>query len=263
MGRRGLSAMSILTRKGVRKALLFAFLLILIFNLIFILMWGTNQPPLPFSCANFTESYWSEFDFNVDSQDDVASTVSRLWGIDKGKLGIEEDRWGNPYAVYWLIVRFTAPIGLYTAWFPDGVLQKIDVEWVFLRPTLSQAVKCLGTPEYYIAFYGPDPHDVYALLDLLYPEKGIVIRYVSPFTSPARPEPIAEFHPYMRIRELVVVAPGTPEQMVPAVYSVGNVGGNQVHNACLSKPWPGSFEAMEITSTTEFFECWARGEESD
>ena len=258
MGRRGLSAMRIFKRNVVHKALLFAFLLFLI------LIWDTNQPPpLPFSCANFTESYWSEFDFAGDLPDDVTSTASRLWDIDKEKLVIEENRWGNPYSVNWLIVRFTAPIGLYTAWFQDGVLQKMGVEWIFLRPTLSQAVKCLGTPEYYIALYQPGPYTDLANLDLLYPEKGITVRYEPPVISPSRAEPLREFHPHLRIKEIAIVAPGMPEQMVPAVYSAGNVGGNQVHNACLSKPWPGSFEAIEIASIREFTECWVRGEESD
>lgn len=245
--------MSIFWRRSIPRALLFAFLLHVI------LTWfGVYQtPPLPFLCTKFTETYWAEFNFNVDSPDDVASTVSRLWGIEKDRLS----DYGN--GVDWSSIKLNRPLGFYTAWFRDGILQKIDVKWTLLpTPSLSQAVDSLGAPEYCIVYYGIAPEAVNINLDLLYPEKGIVVRFVSPFTSPFRPEPPQEFHPYMRIRELAVVAPGTPEQMVPALYSIGDVGG-YVDNACLSKRWPGSIEAMEIAPLSEFSYCQNRGEESE
>ncbi len=243
--------MRIFTRRGVRVAIPFAFLLILF------LMCGTYLlPPLPFPCANFTETYWSEFNFNVDTPDEVASNVFRLWGIENSKLDRYEDIWGNLIGLRWLSIRLNKPFGFYTAWFREGVLQKIDVEWTPLpMPSLSQAVECLGAPGYYIVYYGmaPDGHNIN--LDLLYTEKGLVVRYVSLFTTFLMPELPEEFHPRMRIEGLAVVAPGAPEQMVPAVYSTGNVGGGYVHNACLSKPWPGSIEAMEIVPRQEFISC--------
>ena len=113
------------------------------------------------------------------------------------------------------------------------------------------------------AYYAEAVHDFGANLDLLYLEKGFVIRYESPYTSYDLPEPITEFHPYLRIRELAVVAPGTLEQVVRAVYSNGNVGGGYVHNSCLSEPWPGSIEAMEIVPLDDFFYCQYRDAESE
>lgn len=255
-----------LIRKHSRLSLFLAFLLILT------LWWGiiSHPPPLPFSCANFTESYWAEFTFNVDTSEDVVSTVNRLWGIDEDGFGLFEvqtfeNRLGIPSEVSWARIAIAGPIGMYSGWIQDGTLQKIDVQWVFPlpRPTLSQAIACLGDPEYYIAFYEQAPEAVATNLDLLYPEKGIVVRYESPFTSSARSEPPAKFHPFMRIEQVAVVVPGTPEQMVPAVYSAGNVAGGHADNFCLSKPWPGSIKAVEIAPITEFRGCWARGEESE
>ena len=221
--------MSSFTRSSAHQTLLYTFL--------FVLAGCTG----PFSCANFKESHWPEFNFSVDSPAEVASTVFRLWGVEERKLGVTRDRRGNIGLIYWRSNLFTPPIGRYMAWFQDGVLQKIDVEWFGPRPTLSQAVDCLGTPEYYIAFHGNGWENLNTTLDLLYPEKGYVVRYKSPYGT----EPPEKFHPFMQIKELAVVAPGTPEQMVPAVYSVGRAGG-YVDNACLSKPWPGAIEGMEV-----------------
>lgn len=215
---------------------------------------------LPPVCASFTASYWAEFNFNADSPADVVSTVSRLWGIDQDELRIRDDRWGKPHAVFWGNLDSTGAIVLYTAWFRDGTLRKIDVAWrehpapnpaltqaVMSKPSLSQAVDCLGAPDYYVATYEFAPEAVRATLDLLYPQKGLVVRYGSPFTDLFTILGLQrEFLLYKQFEQLAVVAPGTPEQMVPAVYSVGNVAGGNADNACLSKPWPGSFEALEF-----------------
>ena len=250
--------MNLLTRKGVRRVLGVALVLFLI------LTWGGAYvpPPLPFSCANFSESYWEEFRFNIDSTDDVASTVHSLWGIEKNRLRPFWDE-TDPYGISWISLKLTGPTGMYTAWFWNGVLRKVDFERSFPlpRPSLSQVVECLGAPKYYIAFYGMAPEAVKVNLDLLYPDRGFVVRYVSPFTSLFMSKPPARFHPHMRIRELAVVAPGAPAQMVPSVYSIGHVGGGYSHSACLSKPWPGSIEAMEIVPLTELSRCGNRGEE--
>jgi len=45
-----------------------------------------------------------------------------------------------------------------------------------------------------------------------------------------------------------VVAPGPHDQMVPSVYNVGNGARGNAGIACLSKPWPGSFEALDFVS---------------
>lgn len=226
--------MSSFARSSAYQTLLYMFLVVL--------AGCTGQSsPLPFSCANYKESHWPEFNFSVDSPAEVASTVSRLWDIEERELGVTRDRGGNIDLIYRRSSLLTPPIGGYMAWFQNGVLQKIDISWIGPRPTLSQAIDCLGTPAYYIAFHGGGWEKVTTNLDLLYPEKGYVVRYASPFVT----KPLEKFHPFMRIEGLTVVAPGTPEQMVPAVYSVGRSGG-YVDNACLSKSWPGTIEGMEV-----------------
>ena len=47
--------------------------------------------PRPFSCASFTESFWEEFRFGVDSPDDIVATVTRLWNIGNDQIRIEPE----------------------------------------------------------------------------------------------------------------------------------------------------------------------------
>ena len=211
---------------------------------ILILTACAHPPPLPFSCANFTEAYWAEFNFGIDSPEDVVSTVNRLWGIDEDKVRVEE-LWGTLSGVSWLDRKLYGTLGGYSAWFREGVLTKFEVAWAYPTPTLSKAIDCLGDPEHYIAFVILVPHDAILNLALLYPEKGIVIHYFDLYTTD-------QIHPYLRIRNMSVGAPGTTEEVVQVAYSDSQLYG---YSACLRKPWPGSFESIEVASPDEFSHC--------
>ena len=115
----------------------------------------------------------------------------------------------------------------------------------FTFQTASKAIDCLGDPEHYIAFVILVPHDAILNLALLYPEKGIVIHYFDLYTTD-------QIHPYLRIRNMSVGAPGTTEEVVQVAYSDSQLYG---YSACLRKPWPGSFESIEVASPDEFSHC--------
>ena len=59
---KGLETMNAFIRANGRRVT-FALLLILILTAC------AHPPPLPFSCANFKEAYWAEFNFGIDSPD--------------------------------------------------------------------------------------------------------------------------------------------------------------------------------------------------
>ncbi len=208
-----------------------------------------HPPPLPFSCSNFTESYWVEFGFGVDSPAEVASTVSRLWGVNRDKISDEEERTRTVSALFWIDRKIYGKLAGYGFWFREGELAKVEAIWRYPNPTLSQAIDCLGEPEHYIAFVTPVAHSAILTLDLVYPVKGIVVHYFDLYTTD-------QIHPYLRIRKMSVVAPGTTEEVVQVAYSIG-VSDHQLyrHSACLRKPWPGSFEAIEVAPAVEFYQC--------
>ena len=232
-----------------RYILLFAFLAVLA---------GCSvplPPSQPFSCIRLTETHWVEFNFGVDSPDDVISIAISLWETERSQVQSMLNVDDEIMNVWW---RSDATIGIgetYQAWFREGrQLIKINVRWGHPRPTLTQLVDCLGIPEHYIAFYDQAPEAIRLRLILLYSEKGVIVRYDSPYTSFLRPE-LPEIHPDVRIDKLVVVAPGPPDQMVTDLYSVGNEGSVYKYSTCLRKPWPGSIKAMEVEPAAEFHRC--------
>ena len=126
---------------------------------------------MPFSCANFKETYWAEFNFGIDSPTDVASTAARLWGIDLDNIKVDERMWGTVTNVSWLDRKIYGTSGVFSSSIREGVLIKFEVGWQYPTPTLSQAIDCLGEPEHYIAFVVAALDYPIFHLDLVYPEK--------------------------------------------------------------------------------------------
>ena len=196
--------------------------------------------PPPLSCAAFTESRWQEFGFGVDSPDDVVSTVVRLWDIDKDEVLLEKLS-NSQFDTIWR--DGNARLG-YSAYFrANRQLTKVTATWGNPQPAFGQVLDCLGPPEYYQAFYRQEPEARSLNLGLWYLEKGFVvggnsIHYLAP--------PPEALMPGFRMDYFIVIAPGTPEQMVPNVYTVGDDPRVREHGLCRLRPWPGSIDTMEI-----------------
>lgn len=197
--------------------------------------------PPPFSCDNFTESYWQEFRFGVDSPDEVIETAIRLWDTDREQIILYEAARDDVLQVTW---EDSKEERVYSARFREGKFHQISVRFKLGRkPTLAQVIDCLDFPEYYAAYVAPDIEDRFTI-GLLYLEKGFDILHVS-FGSP--PKSTTDF-PARLINILFVVAPGPLEQMVRDVYSYGHLPSVHAWGLCVLRPWPDSIEAIEIES---------------
>lgn len=237
--------MKIITNSYGRHSLLIPLLLILA---------GCSfqpAPPRPFSCSSFTESFWSEFDFDADPLEDVTSTVLRLWDLDLEQVSYEVVPEISS-TLSWTARPDGRVRGHYYARFRDGSLARVEVYWRNRSPSLGQTVDCLGPPEQYFAFEDMAPEASSLSLVLLYTTRGFIVRYGSPYTSIFRPELPTSFHPDIRIDNIIVVAPGPPEQMAKGIRYDDVFTARAV---CLHKPWPGSIGAIEIAAPREALRC--------
>ena len=237
--------MNIFTRKSGRYSLLI---------LSFLILMGCSfqpPPPQPFSCTSFSESFWSEFNFYADSLEDVLPTVLRLWDLDKEQVSYKVVHGTTP-TLSWTAKPDGKNRANYYAVFREESLALVEVYWRNGSPSLGQIVDCLGAPEQYFAYEALAPEASSLSLVLLYTTKGLIVRYNSPYTSVLRPELPSAFHPHTRIDKLMVVAPGTPEQMAEEVRYDSVFTARAV---CLRKSWPGSIEAMEIAAPAEAMRC--------
>lgn len=196
--------------------------------------------PVPFSCAKFTERRWQEFRFGVASLDDTIATVISLWDIDNDQLthygglgyGLDRASWGDvKQGVF------------YSTLFREKQLQKFDVKFE-PPPTLTQVLDCLGPPEYYAAYEEATVETYSFILMLWYLEKGFVVQHSSYYTLV---RPTVDLSAQL-MQNFFVVAPGTLEQMVLNVYTLGHDPDVQAWGLCVLRPWPGSIESIEIES---------------
>lgn len=212
---------------------------------------GTPQP-LP--CAIFSETYWGEFGFGIDSPGDVIATVARLWAIDEARiqeLEPEPEEYRPYRQVVWESVDGRAE---YFAQFREGEpLLLVDIV-LSSDPSLAQIIDCLGEPDYYSAYVMPDIEDTQLRLDLWYAERGLVVSHnswIGQHSHDVSPISLA-----LNMREIDVVAREDPAKMVSASYDWSNPGQPE-YILCVLRPWPGSIEAIEIEETyPELSQCY-------
>ena len=230
-----------ITSVSSRQALIIPFLFILTGCYRTPVVFGT---PPPFSCDRIAESRWAEFRFGVDSPDDLVSAIVRLWDIDRGKVNVFPQP-GESLRARWADNINSGSGAAYSALFrEERRLVKVDVRWQYPQPTLSQVIDCLGFPQYYEAIFQSGLHSPHLVLGLWYTEKGLVVNH----NSSDYLEPPPAIHPRLRMESFIVVAPGSPEQMVPNAYTKGYDPAIQAYGLCLLRPWPGSIEALELES---------------
>ena len=226
----------------------------------------TPTPP-PFRCDRFMQNDWREFQFGVDTPDDVVARVVEKWGIDKDDFGI---MWDPPS--YW--VSWEEGIDFFWSNRQKAVfdtrekLMHIVVNWsrrISSMPTLAQVLDCLGTPDYYSAALVEDGWNHWFKFDLWFMEQGLFVQGsfnvkggASPtgaeaFPTAIRPETLmGSIATHALLGDVIAVAPTQDiAQMVSDVYGTSLLA----WELCLIRPWPGSIEAIEILSYEEYLRC--------
>ena len=189
------------------------------------------------SCVRLSVSRWQEFKFGVDSSGDIYEHVVNLWGDDKGKIDVSgladkespHMRWSDRKGE----IRYTADL-------EDGTLNRI---YVGFEPALGLGlvIDCLGSPEYFSAYYSGGPESEAVVLELWYEQKGFVVQGGADayYAWNKLPDTVT---PDLRMERLLVLPPGLEEM----AYSVRRSAEGAIRTICTLKPWPGSIEGIEI-----------------
>ena len=207
-------------------------------------------PYPPFTCDSFTESYWQEFRFGVDSTDDaddIVAKVVKLWDLDSARVQIEPMS-EKGVVIQWQVEFHDGADPRYSAHFhEDSKLSSVFFMWWNRKPTLAQVIDCLGFPEHYAAYYDRGVEARALKVDLWYGEKGFVVRGFS-FHGQDQPPLI---RPEYQMRTFTATAPGDLERMISTMYDPKVLD----RILCPIRPWPGSIEAIEVESFLENPRC--------
>ena len=209
----------------------------------------TSYPPL--SCDSFTESYWQEFTFGVDSTDNVDDVVARivkLWNLDSTRVDTEAEE--KYIGISWQVEFHDGADPRYTAHFHEEMkLTAVSFHWWNRKPTLALVIDCLGFPEHYAAYYRQDIEARSMAIDLWYTGKGFVVRGYSLHGEVMPPV----IRPEYRMDNFVATTPGDLEQMISTMYDTTPAVFARI--LCPIRPWPGSIEAIEVESFLENPRC--------
>ena len=205
----------------------------------------------PFPCSKFSESRWQEFQFGIDTPQDVIATVVELWELERKHIRLRTNIIGEIQVAWTDEIGFSPGSG-YSAWFrEDRRLFQIIVRWDNPEPSIAQVIDCLGAPDFYEAYYEPVAEARSLELALWYVEKGLVVQNSSIHYRERTPA----VSPRQRLEHLIVGAPGDLEEMVRNVYTGGDDPSWQAYTLCLLRPWPGSVEEIEVERFIESRRC--------
>jgi hypothetical protein len=136
---------------------------------------------------------------------------------------------------------------VYSIVFRKVSLRNIKIVWESTQPTTQDILKCLGVPDAYSAFYTPTikVHIKVFELELWYPKQGIVVRSVQ-MTSSDKPPEVRQ---HSEMTEMVVVKPGSLEQVVSAAYTprAGAIVSETLQSL---KPWPEKLQDIVVMTDT-------------
>ena len=207
-------------------------------------------PYPPFTCDSFTESYWQEFRFGVDSVDDVDDIVAKivkLWDLDSTRVQIEPMS-EKGVVIQWQVEFHDGADPRYTAHFHEDLkLTSVFFQWWNREPTLALVINCLGVPEHYAAYYEQGVEARALKVDLWYVDKGFIVRGFS-FHGQDQPPRIG---PEYRMDYFTATVPGKLERMISTMYDPKVLA----LILCPIRPWPGSIEAIEVESLLENPRC--------
>lgn len=200
-------------------------------------------PYPPFTCDSFTESYWQEFRFGVDSAYDIDAIVAQiveLWDLDSARVRIVSMS-EKSVVIQWQVEFDDGADPRYTARFhEDWKLSTVYFKWWNRKPTLAQVIDCLGVPEHYAAYYEQGVEKRQLNIDLWYVDKGFVVQGYS-FHGQDQPPEIRSGY---RMSAFNATVPGDLERMISTIH----IPAVHAYVLCFLRPWPGSIDAIEVES---------------
>lgn len=116
----------------------------------------------------------------------------------------------------------------------------VQVRWDKQAPSLAVTLRCLGAPPLYRAYLSPTEAGSWTVLELWYPERGImVMASVTHKTS--------EMTTDQAVAHIAYVQPGSPEELITRFF-VSTTRGSDRYMERLKglKPWPGDISQVAI-----------------
>ena len=191
-------------------------------------------------CNRLVESQLRSIPWTTLDAGNFAQWVKDHYGLSPKRDGYRDDP-----AVVW---SWSSMGKDYAAYFRPGV-KRILIKFSALPPTVADVTGCFGLPNSYQAYYRYEA-DVYIFnFAVWYLKEGLVA--VRPYYTHAS-EP-ASIHEDTQLPNIMLVPPGTPEEMVFQAYAQTSDPAAYAGEAKSLKPWPAKLTDIVVDVAPSYF----------
>lgn len=203
-----------------------------IFVIIFVVSCAA-KPPL--DCTAVKDSDLRSFPFNEVAQEVALRWVGEQYGISNSVVRVRPSSAGITY-LDWEINGRVFGLALWNVGEPTA---SASMSWPTESFTISDALLCLGQPTLYRAYYDRYPEAVWTRLDLLYPDRGILLS-----TTVSRK--VLRFDEDTAIGGATYAEPGTEQELISRFWVVHPDSETYSHILNSLRLWPGEIKDVTI-----------------
>lgn len=192
-------------------------------------------------CSEVADTRLASFPFREVTIETALLWIQNQYSVQENDLrieyrppGTEPEYW--EWEIVWQADNRDYGLAFLLRGIPDAMLY---VRWRSQAPTISDALRCLGQPSSYRAFYDKYPEATWTALELWYPERG--------FKFATRiPRKLSRFDENVVLGIAYYALPGSVEEFLLHHSTV--VQGSAAYTQTLTtiRPWPGNIKDITI-----------------
>lgn len=195
-------------------------------------------------CDALFISQLQSLDFSVDGPIELREWLDAELEIAPGMVNTEgvDDPFGQSELTS--LTRWIGNSRRYLGKFVGSDLVQVQELWTDDEPTGDDVLRCLGEPAFYMAYYDQPSTQFELLVDLWYPQKGLLVRAIEFGRDPTRPPTVSG---QLRFDLIRYVAPNQSMEDVVADAFIDVWAEAREAWMAQIRPWPGTWEAVEVT----------------
>ncbi|MCC7353269.1 MAG: hypothetical protein IT330_05880 [Anaerolineae bacterium] len=190
----------------------------------------------PLDCAEVGDARLATFPFDQSTEEAALAWIQAQYGSDRKDIRVNKPTNSDTEQLDWSVGDKEYLITLWNFGKPTA---SVGMRWERNGPTVSDALRCLGNPAVYDAYFEAWPEAIWTNLDLWYSERGLMF---GTFAT----RRVARFSNHTRLRHAIYAQPGTEEELASRFYSIRR--GSAYYNDLLKrlKPWPGNIRDVKV-----------------
>jgi hypothetical protein len=200
-----------------------------------------STPGPQLDCALVVDPKFTTFSFDQVSVQGIQAWIQNQYGVSEKDTRITH-RSPDPRIVYWEW-QFDWHVGNVdygVTFYREGQSDTtLFARWRSGAPTIGDALRCLGEPSLYRAYWDKHPEAVWTQLELWYPDRGLLVRSLVEHKT-------AGFDEMAKLSGVTYVRPGSTQEIIPRFWAVQPARPPYERILNSLRVWPGDIKDVEV-----------------